>query len=134
MRTSATLLALLSLAGAAAAADGGIEITLNQAKIVRIGRPADTIIVGNPSIADAAVQDSSTIVLTGKGFGVTNLVVLDTEGRTIIDEEVFVTRNDSRSLRVYRRAAVQTLSCAPVCEGAYRSDAERESDQSLQGN
>ena len=64
----AVLLAATSLiTPAMAAAD--IEVTMNQAKIVKLSRPADTIVVGNPAIADASVQDASTIVLTGKGFG-----------------------------------------------------------------
>ena len=53
---------------------------MNQAKIVKLSRAADTIVIGNPEIADASVQDASTVVLTGKGFGVTNLVVLDEDG------------------------------------------------------
>ena len=77
---------------APAAADAGIQVKMNQAKIVKLARPADTIVVGNPAIADAAVQDASTIVLTGKGFGVTNLVILDGDGNPIVDEQVTVVR------------------------------------------
>ncbi|TIU28869.1 MAG: hypothetical protein E5W38_22690, partial [Mesorhizobium sp.] len=51
-------------------AGAGIEVTMNQAKIVKLARAADTIVIGNPAIADASVQDASTVVLTGKGFGV----------------------------------------------------------------
>ena len=91
-----------------AKAGAGIEVTMNQAKIVKLTRPADTIVVGNPAIADASVQDASTIVLTGKGFGVTNLVVLDQEGSPIVDEQVTVVRQDASSVRIYRRASVQT--------------------------
>jgi Flp pilus assembly secretin CpaC len=140
MKPASLLLASFVLAAAAAplaavsagAAGRGIEITMNQAKIVKLARPADTIIIGNPEIADAAVQNASTIVLTGKGFGVTNLVILDADGAPIVDEEIYVTRQDSRSVRVYRRASVQTLSCAPLCEGAYKSEAEKTSEAELE--
>ncbi len=115
----------------AAAAETGIEIKLNQAKILKLARPADTIVVGNPEIADAAVQNASTIVLTGKGFGVTNLVILDEEGAPVIDEQVYVTRQEARTIRVYRRAALQTLSCTPRCESAYKSEAEQQSDSDV---
>lgn len=111
-----------------AQADGGIEVVMNQAKIVKLARAADTIVVGNPNIADAAVQDSTTIVLTGKGFGVTNLVVLDEEGTPIVDEQITVARQTASSLRIYRRAEIQTLSCTPFCESSYKSDAERTSE------
>ena len=104
---------------------------MNQAKIVKLARPADTIVIGNPDIADASVQDATTIVLTGKGFGVTNLVVLDADGAPIVDEQIFVSRSTANSVRVYRRASVQTLSCTPYCEGAYKSAAEQTSDQEI---
>lgn len=113
------------------AAENGIEVMLNQAKILKLARPADTIVVGNPEIADAAVQNASTIVLTGKGFGVTNLVILDEDGAPVIDEQVYVTRQESRSVRVYRRASLQTLSCTPRCESAYKTEAEQNSDADL---
>jgi len=115
----------------AALADAGIGVTMNEAKIVKLARPADTIIIGNPAIADASVQDSKTIVLTGKGFGTTNLVILDTSGSPIIDEQVVVSRHDANSVRIYRRAEVQTLSCTPYCEGAYKNDAEKTSEQEM---
>jgi Flp pilus assembly secretin CpaC len=121
------------LAGLAAAilpagAGSGIEVVMNQAKIVKLSRPADTIVVGNPAIADASVQDATTLVLTGKGFGVTNLVVLDIDGNPVVDEQVYVARQTASSVRVYRRADVQTLSCTPYCESSYKTDAERMSD------
>ena len=121
---------LVGLAAAPLPADAGsgIEVVMNQAKIVKLSRPADTIVVGNPAIADASVQDATTLVLTGKGFGVTNLVVLDIDGNPVIDEQVYVARQTASSVRVYRRADIQTLSCTPYCESSYKSDAERTSD------
>ncbi len=114
-----------------ATAGSGIEVTMNQAKIVKLSRAADTIVVGNPAIADASVQDASTIVLTGKGFGVTNLVVLDQDGSPIIDEQVTVVRQDASSVRIYRRAEVQTMSCTPYCESSYKSDSEKASEAEM---
>jgi len=114
-----------------ARAGAGIEVTMNQAKIVKLSRAADTVVIGNPAIADASVQDSSTIVLTGKGFGVTNLVVLDEGGSPIIDEQVTVTRQAASSVRIYRRAEVQTMSCSPYCESAYKTEAEKTSEAAM---
>ncbi|BCG83251.1 pilus assembly protein N-terminal domain-containing protein [Mesorhizobium sp. 113-3-3] len=126
----AVLLAATSvITPAMAAAD--IEVTMNQAKIVKLSRPADTIVVGNPAIADASVQDASTIVLTGKGFGVTNLVVLDQEGSPIVDAQVTVVRQAASTVRIYRRAEVQTMSCTPYCESSYKSEAEKSSEAEM---
>lgn len=121
----------LAASATVARADGGINVVMNQAKIIKLARPADTVVIGNPEIADAAIQDARTIVLTGKGFGVTNIVALDTEGRPIVDEQVVVSRQTVDSVRVYRRSDVQTLSCTPYCEGAYKTDAERTSEAEM---
>jgi Flp pilus assembly secretin CpaC len=131
-RSAAAVFAVV-IAGLALPAGAGtaIEVSMNQAKIVKIARPADTIVIGNPAIADASVQDSTTIVLTGRGFGVTNLVILDAEGAPIVDEQIVVSRNAANSVRIYRRADVQTLSCTPYCESSYKSDAERSSEAEM---
>lgn len=126
-RTGIAVIAFLA-ASTGALADKGIRVEVNQAKIVKLARPADTIVVGNPKIADASVQDAQTIVLTGKGFGVTNLVVLDEAGQPIVDEQVSVSRSTADSVRIFRRADIQTLHCDPVCENAYQTEEEKKSD------
>lgn len=124
-------LAFLIASAAMPALGEGIDVTMNQAKILKLSRGADTIIIGNPEIADASVQDATTVVLTGKGFGVTNLVILDETGAPIIDEQVQVSRSTASTLRIYRRASVQTLSCTPYCESSYKTDAERQSEADM---
>lgn len=111
----AALAACAALAASPASAEA-IRVFVDQARVVKLARPADTIIVGNPEIADAAVQDASTVVLTGKGFGVTNLVILDRDGAAIVDEQVVVSRTSANAVNVYRRADLQALSCSPYCE------------------
>lgn len=129
--TLLALAALVATVGAASAETPGISLIMHQARIVKLPRPADTIVIGNPEIADAAVQDGKTIVLTGKGFGVTNIVVLDIDGNPVIDEKVTVARQDADSVRVYRRSQVQTLSCTPYCESSYKNAAERSSESEM---
>ena len=43
------------LVAAPASANEAIQVLMNQAKIVKLARPADTIVIGNPAIADASV-------------------------------------------------------------------------------
>ncbi|WP_425373512.1 pilus assembly protein N-terminal domain-containing protein [Phyllobacterium leguminum] len=119
---AAAILVAVSFAGAAFAEED-INLVTNQARVLRLARPADTVVIGNPEIADAVVQDSKTVVLTGKGFGVTNIVVMDAEGRAILDDRVVVSRDDTKTTRVYRRADVQMLSCTPFCENAHQAGA-----------
>ena len=62
---------------AAMAANNGVAVLVDQATLVRLDRPAAEIVVGNPSIADVSVQSSKLLVITGKSFGETNLIVMD---------------------------------------------------------
>ncbi|PSH68352.1 hypothetical protein CU102_13720 [Phyllobacterium brassicacearum] len=128
-----TLTAVLS-AAATAGADTGIHVIMNQAKILKLARPADTVVVGDPEIADAVVKDARTVVLTGKGFGITNIVIMDADGAAIVDDQVMVSRSVANTTRVYRRAYVQTLSCTPYCETAQKTEAEKASDAQIGGN
>ncbi len=93
-----------------------VIVTVDRAKVFRISRPARTVIIGNPSIADATVEDNTTLVLTGRSFGVTNLIILDEQGEPIIDRTVVVRGHETNTVRIYRRASRETLACAPVCE------------------
>ncbi len=111
------LLAGLALAThSAAQASEAVVVTIDRAKVLKISRPADTIIIGNPSIADATIQDAQTLVLTGRSFGVTNIVILDADGDPIVDETVVVQGHETNTVRIYRRAVRETLACSPVCE------------------
>ena len=96
-----------------------VIVTVDQAKVFRISRPAATIIIGNPSIVDATIQDEQTLVLTGRSFGVTNLIILDENGDAVIDQAVIVLGSETNTVRIYRGGDNrETLACAPVCESS----------------
>ena len=99
-----------------AGANDPVVVVVDRAKVFRISRPASTVIIGNPSIADATVQDDVTIILTGKSFGVTNLIILDADGEPIVDETIVVRGHEQNTVRIYRRSHKETMACAPVCE------------------
>ena len=93
-----------------------IYVTVDHAKVMRVSRPASTVIIGNPGIADATVQDSKTLVITGKSFGVTNMIVLDHDGEPIADALLTVQGERVNAVTVYRRTSRETFSCSPNCE------------------
>ncbi|TCD16743.1 hypothetical protein E0D97_02785 [Oricola cellulosilytica] len=109
----------------------GIHVVMNHAKIVKLSSAAATVIIGNPEIADATVRDAQTLVLTGRGFGQTNLVILDAGGNPILDERIAVSRENGAALRIYRQAEIETLSCEPFCEKAYLTEAELQSIRAI---
>lgn len=93
-----------------------ISVNVNMARILRINAPAATVIVGNPGIADVTIQDPQTLVLTGKSFGQTNLIVLDSGGNPIADTMVEVVQMQAGLLTVYQGANRTSMACAPVCQ------------------
>ena len=93
-----------------------ITVTVDRAKVFRVDEPAATVIIGNPAIADAAVEDERTLVLTGRSFGVTNLIILGVSGEPIVDRTLVVRGHETNTVRIYRRSYRETLACAPVCE------------------
>ncbi|MCP1198771.1 pilus assembly protein N-terminal domain-containing protein [Notoacmeibacter sp. MSK16QG-6] len=116
------LLTTLSISGAlatgivAAQAAEGISIDKGNARIVKLVEPAETVIVGEPTVADVTVKDSRTLVLTGRTYGSTNLVVFNAAGEPIVDQPVIVSRQGKGSVRLYRRDDVEMMTCLPVCE------------------
>lgn len=98
-----------------------IRVFTDYARVLKIDRPVAKVIIGNPEIADVAVSDAHTVVLTGRSFGTTNLVILDGEGRALVDEKIVVSRNGEDTLRIYRNVEPTTLTCTPGCESAERA-------------
>lgn len=94
----------------------GLRVALDHARVLRIARPAETIIIGNPAIADIAIHDAKTLILTGRSYGITNVVVLDAAGEVVIDDSVQVTSDEDGTLRVFRQSMRSTYSCSPECE------------------
>ncbi|MCD2172640.1 pilus assembly protein N-terminal domain-containing protein [Rhizobium sp. C4] len=111
--------ALLMSAGASAAADANgdlIRVFMNHARVLKLDRSVAKVIIGNSDVADATVADSKTIVLTGRSFGTTNLVLLDSTGNAILDERVLVSIDEGNTVRVFRQTERSVYSCTPNCE------------------
>ena len=117
-RGAASLSAIVVAATAAfasAATAEPISVVVDHARVMQVSRPADIVIIGNPAIADATIQDNRTLIITGRSFGTTNLIVLDGEGQAIADEIITVASPSNQVVTVYRRAARQSYSCTPEC-------------------
>lgn len=100
----------------AAAQDDMLRVYMDHARVLKLDRPVSKVIVGNAKVADATVADAKTIVLTGRSFGTTNLVLLDADGNAILDERILVSIDEGNTVRVYRQTERTVLSCAPNCE------------------
>jgi hypothetical protein len=113
----AIVAALLSLSagGASAGSNDIVEVLIDQSSLLRLDRPAAEIVVGNPSIADVSVQSGKVLVVTGKSFGETNLIVVDADGKTVANRRLIVQEPRIGFVTVYRGDERQTLHCAPYC-------------------
>ena len=98
------------------AATADYRLAVDQARILKLDRPATTIVIGNASIADATVRSGTMLVMTGKSFGVTNLIALDDNGEEIIRLNLNVTSLQNKVLSLYRGTERRSYSCAPRCE------------------
>jgi hypothetical protein len=119
-RRSSTLTFVLALGLAATAASSrvyasDIYVQLDEARLVKMPEKATTIVIGNPLIADATVQPGGLMVLTGKGFGSTNIIALDRVGAVLLEKTVEVV-GPRDTVVVYRGIVRETYSCNPFCQ------------------
>jgi hypothetical protein len=103
--------------GAAPTRADTLTVSVDQAQVVKLPERIATIVVGNPLIADAALQSGSILVITGKSYGSTNLVALDRTGRVLMDKTVEVLGGSgSQQVVVYKGVERESYSCAPDCQ------------------
>jgi hypothetical protein len=104
-----------SLAGADAPNADSLTLIVDEARLIRMPDRTATLVIGNPLIADASIQPGGLMVLTGKGYGQTNLIALDREGNKLLDRNLLVKRS-GELVTVYRGILRESYSCAPQCE------------------
>lgn len=92
-----------------------IKVSLDQAKLLRLPDGTSTLVVGNPLVADVAVQSGGTMVVTGKSYGNTNLVALDRNGVVMMEHQIEVQGPKGSLVVVYRGIERETYSCTPDC-------------------
>ncbi len=107
---------MVSAVGAAAEDDSFMRVYMDHARVLKLDRPVSKVIIGNAKVADATVADAKTIVLTGRSFGTTNIVLLDADGNAIVDERILVSIDEGNTVRVFRQTDRSVLSCTPNCE------------------
>jgi hypothetical protein len=101
-------------------ADDTLTVTVDQARVVKVPPTARTLVIGNPMIADVTLlKQGGTMVVTGKGFGETNLIALDTNGNPVAESMIEVV-GGGNALVVQRGMDRESYTCAPRCQPAAR--------------
>jgi Flp pilus assembly secretin CpaC len=108
--------ALALAAPADAPSPDSISVNVDQAKLVKLPGRITTIVVGNPLIADVALQPGGIIVVTGKGYGATNFIAMDRSGEVLVDRVIQVQGPTDQVVTVYRGVERESYSCMPICQ------------------
>jgi hypothetical protein len=112
----AGVLATVLATAPAPAAQDELDVVVDQATVVKLPDNVATIVVGNPLIADVSLQSGGMLVVTGKGYGATNVVALDRTGAVLMERSVRVQGPHGNVVVVYRGIQRETYSCQPNCE------------------
>ena len=95
-----------------------ITVELDRAKLMELPDQVETIVVGNPVIADVTMlKRNKLVVVTGKGFGQTNVIFLDASGQK--ETELLISVEEARGLLTVQRGLErESYSCLPRCQPA----------------
>jgi Flp pilus assembly secretin CpaC len=93
-----------------------IAVNVDQARLVKLPTRVATIVVGNPLIADVALQTGGIMVVTGKGYGATNFIAMDRTGEILVDRMIEVEGPTDQLVTVYRGVERESWSCKPICQ------------------
>jgi hypothetical protein len=110
------ILSVVLLSGPASALDASLDVTVDRASVIRAPDNVATVIIGNPLIADATTQKNGVMVITGKSFGSTNIMLLDGTGALLSETVVNVRRAADGVVVVQRGPKRESFSCNPRCE------------------
>ncbi len=97
-----------------------VTVMVDHAKVVRLPERTQTVIVGNPIVADIAVQRNGILVVTGKSYGTTNLIALDNSGLLLAESMISVQAPTDSVVTVQRGLARESYSCTPTCQPSLR--------------
>lgn len=117
---AAIMFCALAMGSPAAAAPKGemVIVQVDHAKVMRLPAKAQTVIVGNPAIADVSVQRNGVMIVTGRSYGVTNLIALDATGALLAESQLTVGASSDAIVTVQRGLDRESYSCTPQCRPA----------------
>lgn len=111
----ASMLSALPAAAGDHQSDDTLDVVVDRSRLVKMPERVATVVIGNPLIADASLQTGGLMVITGKGYGTTNLIALDNKGNALMEKVVQVLGPQRDVVVVYKGVNRETYSCAPVC-------------------
>ncbi len=131
-----SFLALAGPPAAGATVDGPpqttVEVSVHKGTMVRVSRPAVTVFVADPTIADVESRSQQSIFVYGKKLGDTTLMVLDENDRPLINATIHVTHDRTQLQGLLKRIApdanitVSSVDGGIILEGSVEEPQEAE--------
>ncbi len=112
-------------------------IEVNRGQVVRLPRPASTVFIANPDIADVQVKSANLVYVFAKRGGETTLIAVDNEDQVMLESRVIIVGNQQRlqdSLREMlpgRDITVSSIGEQIVLEGKVASPTDSENARRL---
>jgi pilus assembly protein CpaC len=93
--------------------EGSLSLEVRKGRVIRLPRPAATVFVADPEIADVQAQSASIVYLFGRRTGTTSLYAVDENDELLLRTSVTVTHN----LSGLRQAVLQLVPNSQITVG-----------------
>ena len=115
MRFVALIITAFALTVSAASA-ATLNVHIDSSARFPIPAGARNVMIGNPSIADVNIVDGRNMVVLGRAYGSTSILLINGRGRTIMDGTILVSPPEVGHVTMVRANAQSNYSCSPRCE------------------
>jgi Flp pilus assembly secretin CpaC len=89
---------------------------LDQAVDITLPRPISRVAVGSEDVVSVVPMGARKLVISGRKFGLTNLLVYDDANTIMYSRMISVPATRPNSISVYNGSTKHTLVCTPLCE------------------
>ncbi len=92
-----------------------VAVVLDQATVEKLPAGVSTLVIGNPMIADVTMlKTGSAMVVTGKGYGQTNLIALDSDGAVLLEQQLRRPAGENGRGLAERRPRTYPIPAIPI--------------------
>lgn len=109
-----------------------LRLKVGEAKFIRLTEPASAIFLSSPQVADVDMQSAQYVYVVGKGIGQTNLFVLGSDDRALIEADVQVDIDLGRLQSAVSQAVPGSAIRLSTADGAIFINGSVESDTDAQ--
>jgi hypothetical protein len=102
---------VLGISVSAALAGGSEVVQINQSRRFPLRGDAATVVVGDPTVADVTMADAHSVIVMGRGYGATQVLVSDHAGHILFASKITVVAPDAGRVTVYRAGNESNFGC-----------------------